>query len=279
MKVVVDVHGDRAAETRLERGIPDDERTPPDPRESEVVLRADAVVHASAALSRRFPAAPGRPGVVVGCLVAASRIPEDVEAERLRREGRERLGFGEGDRVVAYAGSLAPWQEIPRLLSIMARAMAEDSALRLLLVTPSPRGTEAALSKAGVRRARTHVVSPEADRVIETLLAADIGVLLRRPALANHLAFPTKVAEYLAAGLWILGSDAVEAVVSLLRQEPSLGRVVPWATEDAGWASSLRTDVPGTVVRADRRAFARARLSWAGGDGEYRRLYAALSRA
>lgn len=281
VKVVVDVHGDRAAETRLERGIADDEATPPDPAEAAVASRADAVVHASEALARRFPPSAGRPSVVVPCLVAVSRVPREADAERLRMEARARWGFAEGDRVVAYAGSLAPWQEVPRLLALFARAAHDRPTLRLLLLTPNTRGIGALVAASGAPRARTAVVTPAAGAVIEALLAADAGVLLRRPALANRVAFPTKVAEYLAAGLSILASDAVEAVSGLLARSPSLGAVVPWSASDAEWASALLgAGSPSSAgERAARRAFALNRLSWSAGDESYQQLYRSVSRA
>jgi glycosyltransferase involved in cell wall biosynthesis len=280
-RVVADVHGDRAAERRLERGAADDAAAAPDPAEAEVVRAADGAVHASAALAARLPAAPGKPSQVVPCLVAAARVPGDADAERLREEGRRRMGFGADDRVVAYAGSLAPWQEATRLARLLALAAATEPRLRVLFLSPDERGAARVLASGGLRGDVVRVASPPADRVIESLLAADAGVLLRRPALANTLAFPTKVAEYLAAGLSVVASDAVPAVVEIVEGDEGLGEVVPWTTDDETWARRLAARAaPATAVeRAARRAVARRRLSSDATDPAYRKLLDALQGA
>lgn len=108
-RVIVDVHGDRAAETRLERGEPDEIATPPDPAERAVVASASGVFHASEALAVRFPAGPGRPSAVVPCLVDDARIPRDDDAGGGAGRGAARVARGGDEWVVAYAGSLASW--------------------------------------------------------------------------------------------------------------------------------------------------------------------------
>jgi glycosyltransferase involved in cell wall biosynthesis len=278
VRVVVDVHGDRAAERRLENGATDDAAIAPDRVEAEVATAADGVLHASEGLARRFPAAAGRPSAVVPCLVAAGRVPSDTDAERLRAEQRGRLDLGPEDPVVAYAGSLAPWQEVPRLARILARAATLDPRLRVLFVCADPRGAARALAAGNVPRDVLRFASPPADRVLETLLAADLGVLLRRPALANELAFPTKIAEYLASGLFLVTSDAVPAAVEVVARAGAHGEVVPWAAADDEWARRLaERAAPSTARdRAVRRDAARRGLSSDGGDVSYRALLAAL---
>jgi glycosyltransferase involved in cell wall biosynthesis len=277
-RVLADVHGDRAAEVRLERGEPDPADVAPDAREARAASEAAGVAYASPALARRFPAGADRPSAVVPCLVAAARIPSDAEAERAREEGRTRLGLAPEDHVVSYAGSLAPWQEVPRLARLLAAAAALEPRLRVLFLSPDARGATRALSAAGVPAGLLRVESPPADRVIASLLAADAGVLLRRPALANALAFPTKVAEYLAAGLSLVASDAVPAIVEVVETSAGVGEIVPWDATDVTWADRIAVLArPATpAARAARRGLARTRLSSDATDPAYRTLLAAL---
>ena len=278
LAVVADVHGDRAAETRLERGEPDTEATPPDPREAEPVRRASAVVYASEALARRFPADPARPTAVVPCLVADERIPSDEAAEAERLARRRGYGLSGDEWVVAYAGSLAPWQEVPRVLAAVRHATERVPQLRLLLLTPARNEAQALVARAGIAPGRVLVRSPGPDEVVAHLLGADGAVLLRRPALANTLAFPTKLAEYLAAGLEVVASDAVPCVAATLARTPGAGHVVPWAADDATWAARIAGAArPGTAAeRAARRTLARRTLALSTGVTAYRDLYARL---
>jgi len=278
--VVADVHGDRAAETRLERGVVDDLATPPEVAEAAGVARAHAAVHASVALAARLPAGAGRPNAIVPCLVADERIPTDERAEALRVERRRSWGLSGDEWVAAYAGSLAPWQELPRLAAIARHVVDRVPQFRLLVLAPQRGEAEAVFARAGIVRGRVMVLSPGADDVVSTLCGADAGVLLRRPSVANAVAFPTKFAEYLAAGLCVVVSDGAAEVASMVGPAAALGHVLEWCKDDATWAARLAgASRPGTVAeRAARRAFARSALALSRGVERYRALYAALSR-
>ena len=277
VRVVADVHGDRAAERRLDRGEGGDLERAPDPEEARVVAQAHGAVFASEALAARF-AAPGRPSAVVGCLVEDARIPDDATAEAERARRRAAWGLSDDTWVAAYAGSLASWQEFPRVARVVAHLVPRVPQLRLLVLTPSKAEASAALARAGVPPGRFVVLSPPAGEVVGHLLAADGAILLRREALANRLAFPTKFAEYLAAGLEVVVSDAVPAVASRVSRERGLGRLLSPAKDDASWAAALagasRPSTPSE--RAARRAYARAHLAWSCALPSYAALYAAV---
>jgi glycosyltransferase involved in cell wall biosynthesis len=279
ISVVADVHGDRAAETRLERGVADDLATAPDPDEVGPITDANGVVYASEALSKRFPVAAGRPFVVVPCLVADDRIPSDERAEAERVERRRSWGLAGDEWVAAYAGSIAPWQEIPRLASIVRHLVERVPQFRLLMVTPSKGEADAAFRRAGIPRGRVLVVSPSASDVVGQLVGADAAILLRRPAVANAVAFPTKFAEYVAAGLEVVVSDAAAEVARIVSESPGLGHVLGWEKDDATWAARLAgASRPASLSeRSGRRAVARSRLALSRGVEAYQSLYARLA--
>ena len=276
--VVADVHGDRAAEARLERGVADGPETPPDPEEAAVAREASGVVHASERLAERFPASAGRPTALVPCLVADDRIPSDERAEVERAERRRTLGCSEDVRVIAYAGSLAAWQEVPRLARVVRHALDRVPQARVLVLTTERAEAERILLAAGIAKGLFAVLSPKPESVVDALLAADAGVVLRRPALANALAFPTKFAEYLAAGLEVVVADAVPALASRVASHPALGHVLPFSDDDATWAARVvgAAKPAGRDERAVRRAYARTHLAWSSAEPTFRSLYAAL---
>ena len=280
--VVADVHGDRAAEGRLERGEPDGPDVDPAPEEAAVVASAAGAVYASAPLAARFPTKAGRPSVVVEGLVGDERRPSDDEAEEARAAGRASLATSPHAPVLAYAGSLAAWQEVPRLAAAFRLAVRRDPRARLLVITHDPAGAEVVVAAARVPAGSATVVSARGPDVARRLCAADAGALLRRPALANTLAFPVKFAEYVAAGLAVVVTDAVPAVAEHLRRgalgEAGLGDVVPAWADDATLADRLLAAAAPTTpaARAARRAYARDALSWRVGVEAYRGLYARL---
>ena len=276
LRVVADVHGDRAAEAHLERGGA--ARGAAFARDAVDVAAADGVVHASEPLAERFPAGAGRPSAVVPCLVADEEIPSDDDAERGRTARRARLGLSEAEWVGGYAGSLAPWQEAPRLAAIVRHLVDRVPQFRMLVLTPDPAGVRALFDEAGVPRDRAIATSVPPGDVVPSLLAADAGILLRRPAAANAVAFPTKFAEYLAAGLEVVASDAVPAVAGRIAASAGLGHVLSWEKDDASWAARLAgASRPSTAAeRSARRAWVRANLAWSTALPAYRRVYESM---
>ena len=212
------------------------------------------------------------------CLVDVARLRADADAEASRAALRREFGLGGDEWIVAYAGSLASWQEFPRLLELVRHLVERVPQLRLLVLTPERERAAAMLRESGLAAGRSLVRSPTSDRVIETLEAADAGVLLRRPCVANAVAFPTKAAEYLAAGLAVVTTDAVEAIVALIAAHPIAGEVIAWASPDdvlaARLAGAARPDPP--AERARRRALVRAELSSDAAVPVYRSVYGAL---
>lgn len=278
IRVVVDVHGDRAAEERLERGERDSLDTPPDPAEAGLVASADGVIHASDALAQRFPPRAGAPTGVVPCLLDPARIRGDADAQARRDELRRELGLSGEEWVAAYAGSLATWQEVPRVVALAQHLVERVPQFRLLVVTPERERAIALVRAGGVAEGRFRVLSPSADAVVDTLLAADAGVLLRRPAVANAVAFPTKAAAYLAAGLALVTTDAVRSLAELVARRPVAGHVLSFEAEDAVLAARLAgASRPSSAAeRAARRAIAREELSLDAAVPVYRAVHGAV---
>ena len=278
VRVVADVHGDRATEAMLDRGEGGGFDVPPDSTEAAAVAKADGVVYASEGLRERLPAGAGRSSIVVTCLVSDESIPSETDAEGMRLAARKARGLAGDEWVAAYVGSLASWQEFPRFARIVRHLTDRVPQFRVLVLTPDRAAAEACLREAGVPTGRVIVRTAAQGVVVSDLLAADAGVLLRRPALANALAFPTKFAEYAAAGLEIVVSDAVPSVAGIVSRHPGLGHVLPWEKDDSTWAARLagasRPSEP--AARAARRAFARSHLATSSSDGAYARLYDGL---
>ena len=141
------------------------------------------------------------PTAVVPCCVDLSMY----EGFELRREeARNRLGLGD-KWVVCYLGGLGKWQEIPRTLSIVAGMRAREPRVFFLFITPdSIEQHEIQLAAIGKEGADYVRLSLSRQEVIETLPAADIGMLIRTPSPVNYVSSPTKCGEYLAAGVPVL---------------------------------------------------------------------------
>lgn len=138
-----------------------------------------------------------RPGIETQTLPPATRmaarrrwrLPDDVAVLTF-------VGFGQ--------------QDIGEVLAICAALRHRDIDFRLLMVGPRPLGIEAQLQdlKISDRVTITGALAP--DDVAPTLAAADIAILPYPETLLNIARWPTKLSDYLAAGLPTLVGPAGE---------------------------------------------------------------------
>lgn len=131
---------------------------------------------------------------------------------------RERFCFTSDDVVLAFAGGMADWQGLSYWLPKMEEWLAQMPKLKLLLLTkPHPeikRLTELFPS----RIINTFVPHEE---VLDALSAADYGIMWREANTTNKVASPTKLSEYLQAGLTIISNNGI--AVGRIVTENNLG--------------------------------------------------------
>lgn len=146
-----------------------------------------------------------------------------------RAEARRRLGFAEGDFVIAFAGTIRPHKGLATVLAAID-AMA-DPALRLLLVGPvHDPGLRALLAAQPAGRVVHHEGAPLAD-IGAYLAAADLVPLLQDPGAAiAQSQIPAKLADALQHGVPVVATDlpplrdlARRGVVDLIQPQDFAG--------------------------------------------------------
>jgi glycosyltransferase involved in cell wall biosynthesis len=172
-------------------------------------------------------------------------VPCCVRALTFERGVREamRAQLSLSHRVVlAYAGTLGRYQHIEDGLIPFFRAMAEGhSDVHLLAIVPDPETLRRMLHAQGVPSDRATVVAVAQHEVARYLSAADAGLLLRAPSRMNRFSQPTKLGEYLAAGLPVIVSRGTGQVDELV------------TANDAGFAvDAFDVSWPELVAEANR---------------------------
>ncbi|HEV3468933.1 MAG TPA: glycosyltransferase [Pyrinomonadaceae bacterium] len=223
-----------------------------------------------------FPghAEPGaRPVEVIPCCVDMARFGagDAVSREEVRRE----LGVG-GRRVVVYVGALGGWYLTEETAELLACAHEQDPKTFSLVLTQSPPEMIA-----GPLRARG---VPEADFLVREvapadvpryLKAADLAVSFIKPCFSKLSSSPTKLAEYLAAGLPVVHTAGIGDVDAVVEGERA-GVVVRELSREAYREALERVEElrrePGGAARLRETAARRFDLARVGGEG-YRRLY------
>ena len=175
--------------------------------------------------------------------------------------------------VYVYAGELGGYY----LVDEMAQLIAAAHAFALILTQSAPEAMIAALEREGVAG---EVKSVPPDDVPRHLRAADVALLLVRPSPARRAQSPTKLAEYLAAGLPVIGTADIGDLDAQI--EGHRVGVLLRALDRAAYAEAIRE--MGELRRdpelaARCRALARSHYDLHDvGGARYRRLYEAVLR-
>jgi hypothetical protein len=205
--------------------------------EQRAVLLADARIAVTAGLveywRRRFGYASDRHVVIPTTLSSSwtTTCPDPA----VRAAIRSRLGIAEDEIVLLYAGSNSPWQGIDLLLDEAERGLARSPRVKFLFLTDRTPRMDAIMRESGGRFIQQRVPPTE---VRSWMQAADYGLLIRPPTETNEVAFPTKYAEYLSAGLKVI-SNGPPAVLEHLAHAGTGLRIhgqLPW--------EALRTGTP-----------------------------------
>ena len=150
-------------------------------------------------------------------------IPTTVDALTYRSSRLSRKGY------FTYLGSGAPWQSLDVLSAVWLQLHKKDPSIKFRVISRDYR-TE--ILKTGIASTQIEFVeSEEFEQVARYLSESEVGFFIRKDSLVNRVCFPTKMAEYLAAGCWVVTSDLDWDIADYVRKY-QVGLLVD-PTEDA----------------------------------------------
>jgi glycosyltransferase involved in cell wall biosynthesis len=237
---------------------------------------ADGVVVLTERIRARLFGNEPPPSVFVIPCCADLDALERASADRARI--RDELGFGD-EIVMAYVGKFGGWYMADRMAEFFAVSQKLSGELRFVILTQSDRAEiERELGRHGAD-GRYTIASAPPGLVGGYLAAADFGISFIAPAPSKASSSPTKIGEYLGAGLPVLSTAGVGDLDQLIT--PEVGVLVTTHSDDSyrrAWERIYEL-VRGGATSDRCRALARERLSLTGvGIPRYRALYEFVSR-
>jgi glycosyltransferase involved in cell wall biosynthesis len=150
---------------------------------------------------------------VIPCCADLKRL-DSGRGER----GTMRKELGIGDRpVLAYVGKFGGWYLDAEMVEFFATARESMPGLFFLVITQAERSDVAArLARRGIPEADYRVIRVEPERLGPYLAAADFGICFIRRCPSKVSSSPTKVGEYLGAGLPVVSGRGIGDVDDLL---------------------------------------------------------------
>jgi glycosyltransferase involved in cell wall biosynthesis len=217
-----------------------------------------------------------RPVEVIPCCVDFRRFraADETPRDELRRE----LNLT-GRRVVVYVGSFGGWYMTEETARFMALAHRQDpKTFSLILTQTAPAPVITRLRELGVAEDSFFVGRVPPGEVPRYLKASDIAVSFIRACYSKLSSSPTKIAEYLAAGLPIVCNTGVGDVDEVIEGD-RVGVVVSQFDDESFLRAleaveALRRE-GGLAERARASAERRFDIERVGGV-KYRRLYSRL---
>lgn len=126
----------------------------------------------------------------------------------IRKQYREKLKLSDKDILLVYSGGLHKWQKIEDVLDLFSTFSKVYTTAKLLILTlDKEKAIDLIRSKCPFLEKNITVKSVSHNEVSCYLNAADAAFLLRDNVVLNAVAFPTKLAEYLACGLPVISTE------------------------------------------------------------------------
>jgi glycosyltransferase involved in cell wall biosynthesis len=212
-----------------------------------------------------------RPVEVIPCCVDLRRFASVDESAR--NAVRERLGIGEDRNVIIYVGSFGGWYMTEEMLDLFEAARTADPATFVLVLTQRDKENVAEkLRNRGFSPDDFFVDSVTPGEIPAYLAASDTAVSFIKACYSKLSSSPTKIAEYLAAGLPIVVNAGVGDVDDLIERR-QVGAIID-GFSSAGYLKALRQikEMGDVRSRCRETAFDEFDLERSGGT-KYRLLY------
>ncbi|HET9529636.1 MAG TPA: glycosyltransferase [Blastocatellia bacterium] len=220
--------------------------------------------------------ARGRPIEVIPCCVDTERFQEANSIPR--EEVREEMGLRDR-RVIVYLGALGGWYLTDEMTDFLAAAHSQDTSTFSMILTQSPpEMIEPRLKDIGLLQ-RDYLIKKVAPADVPRYLrASDMALSFIKPCYSKLASSPTKIAEYLAAGLPVVCNRGIGDLDETIESD-RVGVIIRSLDRDSYIQALLDVEAlqrdGGLADRCRASASGRFGLKKVGGE-KYRRLYSRL---
>ncbi|MEW6180633.1 MAG: glycosyltransferase [Chloroflexota bacterium] len=225
VKFVFDVHGIAPEESEM-NNEPAARFKALGKAEEKIIQASDAIVFVSNSMKEYFQRkyqSTFEKHVVIPTCVKTDLFTLDYE-NRINK--RKELGL-EGKFVFLYIGTLSVWQWKEAMFSLFeqVRKVNEKAFFFLVLPTSDHETAKELFTSKHISPEKYSILEISHDEIGSLIGIADAGILLRKEHLVNHVSFPTKFGEYLAAGVPVITTPHV-GDISCLVEKNHLGIVL-----------------------------------------------------
>jgi len=135
-----------------------------------------------------------------------------------RDEIRKHYNIADEEKVICYLGGLCKWQRIADIINLFLAVSKIHAGFKFLFITPHPDQLKEMIRNAGLPLNACISINCSYEDVPRYLMAADAGIIMRDSVLANKVACPIKIGEYLACGLPVILTKGIGDFDAIINQ-------------------------------------------------------------
>ena len=209
VKFVFDVHGIAPEESEMNNEHPVRVEALKK-AEEKILLDSDAIIFVSNSMKEHYQRkyqSSFENSIIIPTCVTMDLFNMDYE-DRMRK--RQELGLGK-NFIFLYVGTLSVWQWKEAMFNLFEQILQvnEKAFFYLVLPTNDHETAKELFNSKRISPEKYSILEISHDEIGSLIGIADAGILLRKEHLVNHVSFPTKFGEYLAAGMPVITTPNV----------------------------------------------------------------------
>jgi len=226
--------------------------------EKRAFRSADSIIVLTDRIREILKSQSAAPMQTIPCCVEVERFGNKGEREVVRQE----LGIS-GDPVLVYVGSLGTWYMGQEMVKTFKELLRVHPQATFLVLTQSPEIAERLFEQEQLPKERYLARTVKSEEVPRYLAAADLAIAFIKPCYSKISSSPTKIAEYLAAGLPFISNRGIGDLDELIEGN-AVGTLVN-AFDENGYAAAVQSVLQmiqhDPTVRDRCRALAKQKFS------------------
>lgn len=144
-------------------------------------------------------------------VVIPTTISRNLEIN-ISKKDKSIIGFNNNDIVLVYSGSDYSWQSFELIIKFIEEQLLNNELIRVLFLSKE---NPSIIKLKNLYKNKIQIKWVDVNQVNNYLINCDYGLILREDTITNNVSSPTKIGEYLFAGLKLIITENIEIPIEI----------------------------------------------------------------